>query len=147
MAAPAAPAPVAPRRLRLPAGAWAAGILAAAASVAALALTATGARAPLVPHSRAAANPNGLIHGAPLQRATCSDWNAASGADRALAVSALATTVGGPTEFKGVRGTKLNEAESYQLLDRACAGSIARNFLLYQLYIRAAGFRALWAQP
>ena len=138
MSAPALPAP---RRLRAPRVA----VLAACAALAlAAALTLTHAS----PKATAPApSLDSLIHGARLQSARCSNWLAASSSEKALAVGALTATVGGPTEFKGVRGTTLTEAESYQLLNNACSSPIARHFLLYELYIRAAGFRSLWAQP
>jgi hypothetical protein len=145
MTAPAIPtgAP-APRRAapgRIAAGALA--LIAAAAVAFALAHPA------VTTHPRASATPasaDSLIAGAPLQSARCSNWLRASAADKALAVSALAYTVGAPTEYKGVRGTKLTTAEGYQLLDNACASPIARNFLLYELYIRAAAFQSLAVQ-
>ena len=139
MTAPALPAP-SRRRARIP--------VVAGAAACALALTAALA----IPHGRThprapapPANTDSLIAGAPLQSARCSNWLRASAADKALAMRALAYSVGGPTEYKGVRGTTLTTAEGYQLLDNACANPIARHFLLYELYIRAAGFRSLWA--
>ena len=93
-------------------------------------------------------NPDGLIAGQTLQQARCSNWLRASAVDRAFAVQSLAAVVGSPTEYKGVTGTTLTPAETYQLLDNACSNRIARNFLLYELYIRAAAFRSLAAtQP
>jgi hypothetical protein len=123
--------------------------LLAACVLAAAAFAATHALSASKPHASAPApNPDSLIHGARLQSARCSNWLAASAADKALAVRALTAAVGGPTEFKGVRGTTLTEAESYALLNNACSSPIAKHFLLYELYIRAAGFRSLWAgQP
>jgi hypothetical protein len=128
------------RRLGLPA--------IAIAAACALALTGTLAMPTRATHPRASApsaNTDSLIAGAQLQSARCSNWLRASAADKALAIRALAYSVGGPTEYKGVRGTTLTTAEGYQLLDNACASPIARHFLLYELYIRAAGFRSLWA--
>ena len=128
------------RRLGLPA--------VAIAATCALALTATLVIPGRATHPRASARPvntDSLIAGAQLQSARCSNWLHASAADKALAIRALAYSVGGPTEYTGVRGTTLTTAEGYQLLDNACASPIASHFLLYELYIRAAGFRSLWA--
>ncbi|MEA2484105.1 MAG: hypothetical protein QOC55_2052 [Thermoleophilaceae bacterium] len=140
MTAPALPLPARARagRLRM----LAAGVAIAAALGLALALTGSATHAP----QRAAAppaNPDGLIHGATLQQARCTTWLAASAGDRAFAVRSLAAVVGSPTEYKGVRGTTLSQAQTYQLLDNACSNPIAKNFLLYELYIRAAAFRSL----
>jgi hypothetical protein len=99
------------------------------------------------PHPRAAAepaNPDSLIAGAPLQRARCSNWLAASPADKALAISALTAIAGAPTEYKGIHGTALTRDEGYQLLTNACSNPLAKHFLLYELYNRAAGFRPAW---
>jgi hypothetical protein len=149
MAAPAAPAARAPRRIGLPRARWVGAIAVVLAAGAPAGAWLTGARESAAPAGRApaGANPNSLIHGAPLQRARCAHWLAASPADRALASGALAATVGAPTEFRGVRGTALTGPQTYALLDSSCASPIARNFLLYQLYIRAAAFRSAWAQP
>jgi len=140
VSAPAAPlAFPRARRIRVPA---------LAAAIAGLAIL-VASLASSTPHTRLAARPapslNSLIHGAPLQRASCSNWLAASAAERALAIRALIATVGAPTEYRGVRGTALTTPESYALLDQACRAPIARNFLLYEIYIRAAGFRSAWA--
>jgi hypothetical protein len=141
--APAARLPVRRSwRMRVPAFAVALGVLAFV--VVALSASTTH------PHpaaARPAPDLNSLIHGAPLQRAHCTNWLAASPADRGVAVRALIATVGGPTEYRGVRGTALTPAESYALLDQACAAPVARHFLLYEIYIRAAGFRSAWATP
>ena len=98
------------------------------------------------PTPRAADNPHGLIAGATLQQARCSNWVRATAAEKAFAVRSLAGIAGAPTEYKGVRGTALTQGEAFNLLDGACAHSIARNFLLYELYNRAAGFRSLALQ-
>src|SRR4051794_23065990 len=85
-------------------------------------------------------NLNSLIHGAPLQRARCSNWLAASPADKELAVQALQAVVGAPTEYKGYYGSSLTRRQAYNLFDNACSQPVARGFLLYGLYIKAAGF-------
>lgn len=126
-------------------GAALAALVLAAGALAALMLAGTRAQHANAARSAAPPDLNSLIHGAPLQRARCANWLAASPAERALATHALAATVGGPTEYMGVRGTTLTDSETFALLDNACASRIARNFLIYELYIRAAGFRSQWA--
>jgi hypothetical protein len=143
--APALPLPTRARSVRL--RVLVAGLAAVAVIAMTFALTGSATHAP----QRATApppNPNGLIHGATLQQARCSNWLAASARDQAFAVRSLAAVVGGPTEYKGTRGTTLTAGETYQLLNNACSNPIAKNFLLYELYIRAAAFRSLLpAQP
>jgi hypothetical protein len=126
------------RRIRLPLW-WV--VLLAAAVIGTLALIHLPAT-----HPRAAAapvNPDTPIHGQTLQQARCSDWLVATAAEKQAAVTALTAIVGGPTEYRGVRGTTLTRPEAYQLMTNACSSRIARNFLLYELYIRAAAFRSL----
>jgi hypothetical protein len=82
----------------------------------------------------------GLIGGVPLQSARCTQWNAGTGAERDRVVGALAYSVGGATPYGN--GTTLTSAQAHSLFDRACASPIARGWLLYELYIRAAGFRS-----
>jgi hypothetical protein len=104
--------------------------------IAAALLTAPGPAA--APHPAAAYN--GLIGGVPLQNAHCIQWNAGSSAERDRVAAALASSVGGATPYG--RGTTLTSAQAQTLLDNACASPIAQNWLLYELYIRAAGFRS-----
>ena len=84
-----------------------------------------------------------LIGGLPLQQARCAQWLGASQSERARALDALHGVVGGPTPFG--QATALTPAEAERLFDRTCANPIARNFLLYELYIRAAGFHSFLA--
>jgi hypothetical protein len=86
--------------------------------------------------------PVALIGGMPIQQARCSHWNAGGTAERDAVVAALASSVGGASTGGG-RGTTLMRPEAYTLFNRACASPIAKGFLLYELYIRAAGFRSL----
>jgi hypothetical protein len=82
----------------------------------------------------------GLIGGMPLQSAHCVQWNAGTSAERDQVAAALAYSVGGATPYG--RGTTLTSAEAHSLFDRACSSPIAQHWLLYELYIRAAGFRS-----
>jgi hypothetical protein len=86
--------------------------------------------------------PVALIGGVPIQQARCAQWNAGGTAERDAVVAALASSVGGASTGGG-RGTTLIRTEAYALFNRACASPIAHGFLLYELYIRAAGFRSL----
>ena len=146
MTAPALPGPV--RRARLGTQARLGLALLAVAALAAVAMAFAhpqGATHPRV--SAQPIDPNAPIHGQTLQQARCTDWLAATPAEKAAAVGSLSAIVGAPTEYKGVRGTALTAAQSYRLLDNACASPIARHFLLYELYIRAAAFSGLAAGP
>jgi hypothetical protein len=82
----------------------------------------------------------GLIGGVPLQSARCVQWNAGTGAEQDSVAAALAYSVGGATPYGN--GTTLSSAQAHGLFDRACANPIAQHWLLYELYIRAAGFRS-----
>jgi hypothetical protein len=90
--------------------------------------------------ARAAAGYNGLIGGVALQNAHCVQWNAGTDAERDRVAAALAHSVGGATTYG--RGTTLSTSQAHTLFDNACASPIAQNWLLYELYIRAAGFRS-----
>ena len=92
------------------------------------------------PATQAAAAYNGLIGGVALQNAHCIQWNAGSDAERDRVAAALAGSVGGATPYG--RGTTLSTSQTHTLFDNACASPIAQNWLLYELYIRAAGFRS-----
>lgn len=83
---------------------------------------------------------SGLVKGVPLQSARCVQWNGASDAERQNVAAALSGSVGGGTPYG--RGTTLSTDEALGLFDRACSSPIAQNWLLYELYIRAAGFRS-----
>jgi hypothetical protein len=112
-------------------------------AVAGLMLAATVAPAtrersrPALPHPSGVA----LIGGVPIQQARCAQWNAGGVAERDAVVAALASSVGGFSTGGG-RGTTLMRTEAYALFNHACASQIAHGFLLYELYIRAAGFRS-----
>jgi hypothetical protein len=88
---------------------------------------------------RASARPPGLalIGGVPLQQARCVQWQQGTTGERRQVVAALAHVVGGPTPYGN--GSTLAAADATALFDRACAGQIAQHWLLYEMYIRAAG--------
>ena len=121
----------------------------AAVALAALTLTlAASAAVDLSTRDRGEATPPrvALIGGLPIQQARCAQWNGGGGAERQAVVAALASTVGGPSTSSKHK-TTLAPAEASALFNRACANPIARGFLLYELYIRAAGFRSLVEPP
>jgi len=104
-----------------------------------LAFTADDSR-PLAPGAAHAARPApevALINGHPLQSADCADWSMGSGAQRSAILAALARDVGGATGFGPA--TTLRAADAQDLFTRGCASPIAQHWLLYELYIRAAG--------
>jgi hypothetical protein len=113
------------------------------AIVAAVALTlsfATTADSPSSQPTHRATLYRGLIGGVPLQSAHCAQWNGGTAQERDNVAGALAYSVGGATPYG--RGTTLTTPETHALFDRACANPIAQNWLLYELYIRAAGMRS-----
>jgi hypothetical protein len=96
--------------------------------------------APDPPAKSVTAGYNGLIGGVPLQSARCVQWNAGTGTEKDRVAAALAHSVGGATPYG--RGTTLSSSQAHTLFDNACASPIAQHWLLYELYIRAAGFRS-----
>ena len=92
------------------------------------------------PATQVAAGYNGLIGGVALQNAHCIQWNAGTDAERDRVAAALAHSVGGATPYGP--GTTLSTSQAHTLFDNACASPIAQHWLLYELYIRAAGFRS-----
>jgi hypothetical protein len=137
LGAPLARAPLA-RRALLPRRVWIAllGLLLAGAVVAGtLALTSGGAE-----HAARPALPP-RIDGVSLQSANCTNWWAGSEAERRGAIAGLTRSIGGPTPYGP--GTTLPDAKVHALFDRVCAPSFTRHFMLYEIYIRAAGFKSL----
>jgi hypothetical protein len=121
----------------VPRPAWVAlGLVLVVAAVAIVAVPSQGRRGE--PASKPAYR--GLVGGVPLQSARCVQWRAASGDERANVAAALSHSVGGATQYG--RGTTLSASEAQALFDRACSNPIAEHWLLYELYIRAAGMRS-----
>lgn len=110
----------------------AAGVFAALEGTSAKTAT-PAAPAPAVPRLQDA-----LLAGVALQQANCANWLAATPGQRSTAVRALTAAVGGMTPSGPA--TTLTAAQADGLFGRWCATPIARHFLLYELYIRAAGF-------
>jgi hypothetical protein len=125
------PASLAPAWLRL---ALVAALVAAIAASAALELAvqrAGGSPAPLP-----------AVTSTALQQARCTTWLGAGAPERTALLHALAGSVGGPSTSGGV-GTTLSDGEATRMLDRVCSSGVARGFLLYEIYIRAAGFKSV----
>lgn len=76
---------------------------------------------------------------AKLQQANCQDWRRASPEQRAITVDRLEEAAAGP---RGEGGTLPDEV-ARSTLEARCRAGLARGFLLYELYNRAAGFRSL----
>jgi hypothetical protein len=106
-----------------------------AAAVAIVAVPASSEQRGAAPHGY-----QGLVGGVPLQSARCVQWNGASDDERGNVAAALSHSVGGATQYG--RGTTLSTSEAQALFDRACSNPIAEHWLLYELYIRAAGMRS-----
>jgi hypothetical protein len=119
-------------------------LLALAVAVAAISLATRIDTSPAPAPTPAAASGSGLIGGVQLQSARCAQWNAGTAAERSNVLGALTYSVGGATPYGN--GTTLGAAQANALFDRACSSPIAQNWLLYELYIRAAGFRS-YATP
>jgi hypothetical protein len=139
LGAPAAGTPERPLRARVPrrlALVLAALVVAGAVAAGAIALTSGEAARPAAPPIAAV-----RLDGAPLQSANCERWWAASEAQRGRAIGALSRSIGGSTAYGP--GTTLPDARVHALFDRVCAPTFTRHFLLYEIYIRAAGFKSL----
>ena len=111
--------------------------LAAAAAIGAgvLALTGSGAGERTLPTGQV------LLDGKPLQSANCAAWWRAPEGERTQAIQALTRSIGGPTPYGP--GTTLPDGRVHRLFDTVCTPGFASHFLLYEIYVRAAGFRSL----
>jgi hypothetical protein len=77
-----------------------------------------------------------------LQTATCRDWRAAPEEQRTNTVDRLEEIAAGPRR----EGGTLPDDVAYETLNARCGPKLARGFLLYDIYNRAAGFRSLAEQ-
>jgi hypothetical protein len=123
----------APTRVRLPLGI---ALLAGAVAIVAV-LAVTSSRTT----ERAAPTGTVLLHGLPLQSANCAAWWAADEGERVAVIQALTRSIGGPTPYGP--GTTLSDARVRRLFDTVCAPTFTSHFLLYEIYVRAAGFKSL----
>jgi hypothetical protein len=81
----------------------------------------------------------GLASGtATLQSSTCADWSAWSDRRRTAAVQTLGVAATQPDPENA--GATLGAAAAYSLFQRACSTRVARTFVLYEIYNRAASF-------
>ena len=76
---------------------------------------------------------------APL--AVCSDWLAASNAERLATVEDIRSQVN--REDAGVSSSELSDAEAMEIFDNGCDEAYAQGFRLHVLYARAASFKPL----
>ena len=85
----------------------------------------------------------GLVDAPKVEVFTCADWNRADLQTQLATVAAIRDFVGGQvTAEAGAAGTGtvLDDEQAYEFFDQYCEQGIARHFLLYKLYGRAAGF-------
>jgi hypothetical protein len=84
----------------------------------------------------------GLTAAPPIQLFTCQDWNDADPQTRFSTVAKIRDFSGGPVTGVGANGTGvvLDDEQAYEFFDQMCEQELARHFLLYKLYGRAAGF-------
>jgi hypothetical protein len=84
----------------------------------------------------------GLTAGPRIEVFTCQDWNDADPQTRFSTVAKIRDFVGGPVTGAGANGTGtvLDDEQAYEFFDQYCDQELARHFLLYKLYGRAAGF-------
>jgi hypothetical protein len=135
---PAAPAPLRglPARLR---GRLAPVVVAFAVAAGLVAGTVALIRG--APSEPARPAPPATLHGTTLQSANCTTWWTASEPERMGAIHALSRSIGGPTPYGP--GTTLSDARVHRLFDTVCAPTFASHFLLYEVYVRAAGMKSL----
>jgi hypothetical protein len=79
----------------------------------------------------------------PLRLADCTDWNAASVAEKLGTVARIETFAGGPTGSPAGYGSTIPRERAYDLLEGWCDNEFARSFKLYKLYARSAAFQHL----
>jgi hypothetical protein len=80
-----------------------------------------------------------------LQSASCHHWNAAGDREQTAAARGLTKAIEG--RVGDGEATTLTDAEVQRLLDNQCTARYAQHFLLYEIYIRAAGFKSLGTPP
>ena len=84
----------------------------------------------------------GLTAAPPVQVFNCLDWNDSDPQTRFSTVAKIREFAGGQVTGAGANGVGvvLDDEDAYEFFDQACEQELARNFLLYKLYGRAAGF-------
>jgi hypothetical protein len=79
----------------------------------------------------------------PLRLADCTDWSAASVAEKLGTVERIETFAGGPTGSPAGRGSTIPRDQAYEVLEGWCENEFADSFKLYKLYTRASAFQGL----
>jgi hypothetical protein len=94
------------------------------------------------PSGAAGVGAPGLVDAPKIEVFTCADWNRADLQTQLATVAAIRDYVGGQVTGAGAAGTGtvLDDERAYDFFDQYCEQEIARHFLLYKLYGRAAGF-------
>lgn len=81
------------------------------------------------------------VRGVPLQSADCRTWWTIGEAERMATIRGLTRSIGGPTPYGP--GTTLPDARVHRLFDSVCTPTFADHFLLYEIYVRAAGLKSV----
>ena len=95
------------------------------------------------PPGAAGAGVPGLIDAPKIEVFTCADWNRSDLQTQIATVGKIRDFVGGQVtgaETAAGTGTVLDDEQAYAFFDQYCEQELARHFLLYKLYGRAAGF-------
>ncbi len=72
---------------------------------------------------------------------TCTDWNRGSEAERRGSIEQLTKLAGANANPEEVGAERtLEDDQAYNALDGTCEEDLARGFLLYEVYNRAAAF-------
>jgi hypothetical protein len=84
----------------------------------------------------------GLTPSTRIEVFTCADWNRADLQTQIQTVARIRDFIGGQVTGAGAAGsgTVLDDEQAYSFFDQYCEQDLARHFLLYKLYGRAAGF-------
>jgi hypothetical protein len=114
--------------------------LAAIAAAGLLLAGCSGSGAP--PAGVAGVGAPGLTPGTRIEVFTCADWNRADLQTQIQTVASIRDFIGGQVTGAGASGsgTVLDDERAYDFFDQYCEQELARHFLLYKLYGRAAGF-------
>jgi hypothetical protein len=95
------------------------------------------------PSGAAGVGAPGLINATRVEVFTCADWNRVDLQTQLATVAAIRDFVGGQVtgaaQASGT-GTVLDDEQAFEFFDQYCEQELARHFLLYKLYGRAAGF-------
>ena len=74
-------------------------------------------------------------------RLTCTEWNAGTPEQRRGTIDQLTLLAGANANPEEVGPNRtLSDEDAYEALDTTCSRNLARGFLLYEIYNRAAAF-------